>query len=89
MHRYLHLRTLLFRPILRHFVVSHDGGPESTDLAFSATLPYYLAEKCSIMCVTSAQQLIQLIHANCKSDGSAELLPAWWYSVFCKYEYWM
>ena len=47
-------------------------------------IPHYLALRCSILCVAAAQQLVDLIHSNRNANGSSEVLPAWWYNVFCE-----
>lgn len=49
-------------------------------------LPHRIALQCSILCVKTAQEVIQLIHSNTPSNGlSSGPLPAWWYNILFVY----
>lgn len=82
--QYLHLRTLLFRPVLRQFcnaqASTQDDGPSS-----GVVIPHYLALRCSILCVAASQQLVDLVYSNRNADGSSEVLPAWWNNILYVY----
>ncbi|KAH0848165.1 C6 transcription factor [Fonsecaea pedrosoi] len=81
-----HIRTLLFRPVLSRFCTASQNDQE-----FSASedgLARKLALQCSIMCVKSALDTVDLfgrVHAECRLELLDDLLPAWWYSIFYLY----
>ncbi|KAI7849795.1 fungal-specific transcription factor domain-containing protein [Circinella umbellata] len=75
--RYLHTCILLYRPVFAHFFALEESNhvvSQDTGLQRSVFL------QSSITCVSSAQELVEMIHRNIK-----ELLPAWWYNMFYLY----
>jgi hypothetical protein len=80
--RFLHIRMLLFRPIMSRFCTAPDSIVRTSSL--EDALPSRIALQCSILCVKVAQESIELIYSHVTSEGSANRLPAWWYNVLCK-----
>lgn len=82
--RYAHIRTLLFRPVLSRFcIVCHEN-----DDVEQGTLAYKLALQCSVMCVQSALDTVNLfgrVHADVRVELLDDMLPAWWYSILYLY----
>ncbi|KIY03357.1 uncharacterized protein Z520_00048 [Fonsecaea multimorphosa CBS 102226] len=89
--RYCHIRTLLFRPVLSRFCMTSSQNDDQEDLHVGGgedTLARKLALQCSVMCVQSALNTVDLfgrIHAECRLELLDDLLPAWWYSIFYLY----
>ena len=85
--RYLHTRLLLYRPILSRFCASHNIPTGSEDMfALDDALPRRVALQCSILCVKTAQEQIELIHDNTPDNRmSSGPLSAWWYNVLYVY----
>lgn len=77
-HRYLHLRTLLFRPITLQlsegFFSAAKAAERSTDFQ------RMIFGSCIKSCVWAAQELVDLIHHLHHTDHA----PAQWYAIFCK-----
>lgn len=83
--RFLHVRMLLFRPILSRYCTSREIGVSDPLISFRDSFPRRVALQCSIICVKVAQEVIGLIHGNLPADGSSGPLPAWWYNILCEY----
>ncbi|KIW65539.1 hypothetical protein PV04_07793 [Phialophora macrospora] len=82
--RYSHIRTLLFRPVLSRFctICHHDDHIERDSLA------YKLALQCSVMCVQSALDSVNLfgkVHSEVRVELLDDKLPAWWYCILYLY----
>ncbi|GFF32021.1 hypothetical protein IFM58399_03077 [Aspergillus lentulus] len=83
--RFLHVRMLLFRPILSKYCTARDITPQDPLTSVNDSFPQRVAQQCSIICVKVAQEVIELIHSNIPADGSAGPLPAWWYNILYVY----
>ncbi|OCT49176.1 C6 transcription factor [Cladophialophora carrionii] len=82
--RYSHIRTLLFRPVLSRFcsICHHDDNIDRDSLA------YKLALQCSVMCVQSALDTVNLfgkVHSEVRVELLDDILPAWWYCILYLY----
>ncbi|KAL5051329.1 hypothetical protein BDW71DRAFT_214261 [Aspergillus fruticulosus] len=82
--RFLHIRMLLFRPILSKYCMARDL-PSDPLISLTDSFPQRVALQCSIICVNVAREVIELIHANIPSDGTSGPLPAWWYNILYVY----
>ncbi|KAF4152208.1 hypothetical protein CNMCM6936_006361 [Aspergillus lentulus] len=82
--RFLHVRMLLFRPILSKYCTARDITPQDPLTSVNDSFPQRVAQQCSIICVKVAQEVIELIHSNIPADGSAGPLPAWWYNILSR-----
>ncbi|KAL4936435.1 hypothetical protein BDV06DRAFT_233421 [Aspergillus oleicola] len=82
--RFLHVRMLLFRPILSKFCTTRDTA-SSPLISLTDSFPQRVALQCSIICVNAARDVIELIHSNIPFDGTAGPLPAWWYNILYVY----
>ncbi|KAE8388695.1 hypothetical protein BDV23DRAFT_195028 [Aspergillus alliaceus] len=83
--RFLHVRMLLFRPILSKYCTARDTKAPDTLVSRNDSFPQRIAWQCSTICVQVAQEVIELIHRNIPADGSAGPLPAWWYNILYVY----
>jgi hypothetical protein len=81
--RFLHVRILLFRPALSKYCTVRDNATSDPLIHMNDSLPHRVALQCSIICVKSAQESIQLIYSNVPVDGTGGPLPAWWYNILC------
>ncbi|KAL4888826.1 fungal-specific transcription factor domain-containing protein [Aspergillus ambiguus] len=78
--RYLHLKILLYRPMLTHLYRCHQQRPRPSCLSnledphSSAYLR--IIEDCSYKCVDAAEQLVSFLAIT-----GEECRPIWWYSV--------
>ncbi|KAI2843486.1 transcriptional regulator family: Fungal Specific TF [Aspergillus niger] len=81
--RFLHVRMLLFRPILSRYCTSREIGVVDPLISLQDSFPQRVALQCSTICVKVAQEVIGLIHSNLPADGSSGPLPAWWYNILC------
>ncbi|EAW07126.1 transcription factor domain-containing protein [Aspergillus clavatus NRRL 1] len=79
--RFLHVRMLLFRPILSKFCTARDITPLDPLISLDYSFPQRVALQCSVICVKVAQEVIELIHSNIPADGTMGPLPAWWYNI--------
>ncbi|KAL4899620.1 hypothetical protein BDW74DRAFT_189000 [Aspergillus multicolor] len=82
--RFLHVRMLLFRPILSKYCTSRDTATDPL-IALTDSFPQRVALQCSIICVNVAREIIDLIYGNIPSDGTSGPLPAWWYNILYVY----
>ncbi|KAL5001359.1 fungal-specific transcription factor domain-containing protein [Aspergillus recurvatus] len=82
--RFLHVRMLLFRPILSKYCMARDL-PSDPLISLTDSFPQRVALQCSTICVNVAREVIELIHANIPSDGTSGPLPAWWYNILYVY----
>ncbi|GIK05000.1 hypothetical protein Aspvir_009099 [Aspergillus viridinutans] len=83
--RFLHVRMLLFRPILSKYCTAREITPNDPLISVNDSFPQRVAQQCSVICVKVAQDVIELIHSNIPADGSAGPLPAWWYNILYVY----
>ncbi|CAI7638909.1 unnamed protein product [Penicillium manginii] len=83
--RFLHIRILLFRPILSKYCTMRDNSTSNSMIAISNSLPRRVALQCSIICVRVAQESIEMIYQNVPADGTGGPLPAWWYNILCEF----
>lgn len=80
-YRYLHVCILLYRPLLVfYFTLEESVNYQHTDNTTPTDLQKSLFVQSSQKCVMIAQDLIKTISHNIKAQ-----LPAWWYSIFCKF----
>ncbi|RDW76781.1 transcription factor domain-containing protein [Aspergillus mulundensis] len=82
--RFLHVRMLLFRPILSKYCTSRDAATDPL-ISLTDSFPQRVALQCSIICVNVARDIIDLIYGNIPSDGTSGPLPAWWYNILYVY----
>lgn len=83
--RFLHVRTLLFRPTLSRYCAVRDNTTSHSLISIADSFPHRVALQCSIICVRVAQESIDLIHSNVPADGTGGPLPAWWYNILCMF----
>ncbi|PYH42286.1 transcription factor domain-containing protein [Aspergillus saccharolyticus JOP 1030-1] len=85
--RFLHVRMLLFRPILSKYCTARDVGASDPGplIAQQDSLTQRIALQCSVICVKVAQEIIGLIYRHIPADGTAGPLPAWWYNILYIY----
>ena len=79
--RYLHVRTLLYRPFFsesswRQSDSVNDGADKTTQLLVDV-----VPEQGLIACVTAAQQMLDVISDNLRPAGSLATLPPWWHVI--------
>ncbi|KAL2809432.1 putative C6 transcription factor [Aspergillus granulosus] len=82
--RFLHVRMLLFRPILSKYCTARELAPDPL-ISLHDSFPQRVALQCSVICVKVAQEVIGLIHRNIPADGTSGPLPAWWYNTLYIY----
>ncbi|KAL4746492.1 hypothetical protein BDW72DRAFT_210376 [Aspergillus terricola var. indicus] len=82
--RFLHVRMLLFRPILSKYCIARDL-PSDPLISLTDSFPQRVALQCSTICVNVAREVIELIHTNIPCDGTSGPLPAWWYNILYVY----
>ncbi|GLA21419.1 hypothetical protein AnigIFM62618_010730 [Aspergillus niger] len=85
--RLLHIRMVLLRPILSKYCDLYNQS-NITYHPSEDSLPQRFALQCSIVCVKSAQDLIDMTYTNLAMDNSTNtigLLPAWWYNILYIY----
>lgn len=82
-HRFLHVRILLFRPILSKYCTARDVSADPF-ISLNDSFPHRVALQCSIICVKVAQEVTELIHNNIPTGAAGGPLPAWWYNILCK-----
>ncbi|KAG2420492.1 hypothetical protein HFD88_000104 [Aspergillus terreus] len=83
--RFLHVRMLLFRPILSKYCTARDMGDTDPLISIHDSFPQRVALQCSIICVKVAQEVVELIYTNIPADGTSGPLPAWWYNILYVY----
>lgn len=82
--QYLHVRMILYRPVLSRFCARYDNGENSPDDA----MPSAIALQCALVCLNTAFQVIELFDSIMEGrdlETLDDLLPTWWYSVFYVY----
>ncbi|KAI9370712.1 fungal-specific transcription factor domain-containing protein [Aspergillus egyptiacus] len=82
--RFLHVRMLLFRPILSKYCTARDIASDPL-VSITDSFPQRVALQCSIICVKVAHEVIELIYNNIPADGTSGPLPAWWYNILYVY----
>lgn len=83
--RYLHVRILLYRPVLSRFIAAQNS-PQHEFALTRTTLSWQLAFRCSLLCVESAQHAITAIGGSLPATTAITgSLPAWWYNVLYVY----
>ncbi|KAJ5131570.1 uncharacterized protein N7515_007609 [Penicillium bovifimosum] len=83
--RFLHVRMLLFRSTLSKYCAVRDNTTTGPLVSAYDSFPHRVALQCSIICVKTAQESIELIHNNVPADGTGGPLPAWWYNILYVY----
>ncbi|RAL15779.1 transcription factor domain-containing protein [Aspergillus homomorphus CBS 101889] len=83
--RFLHVRMLLFRPILSKYCTARDIGVSDPLTSLQDSFPQRIALQCSTICVKVAQEVIGLIYGHIPADATAGPLPAWWYNILYVY----
>ncbi|KAK1138868.1 hypothetical protein N8T08_001739 [Aspergillus melleus] len=83
--RFLHVRMLLFRPVLSKYCTARDIAVTDPLFSLVDSFPHRVALQCSVICVKVAQEVIDLIRDNIPTDGSSGPLPAWWYNILYVY----
>ncbi|PLB35594.1 transcription factor domain-containing protein [Aspergillus candidus] len=83
--RFLHVRMLLFRPILSKYCTARDIAPADPLISLNDSFPQRVALQCSVICVKVAQEVVHLIYNNIPADGTSGPLPAWWYNILYVY----
>ncbi|OQV09149.1 Fungal specific transcription factor domain-containing protein isoform 1 [Cladophialophora immunda] len=84
LHRFLHVKILLSRPVLT-VLLSNTDTPASTYTSADAlqiVLRQTTLEKISKHCIQAAQDVTNLVYDSLMSGDVT--LPAWWYNVFCQ-----
>ncbi|KAK9350162.1 fungal-specific transcription factor domain-containing protein [Lipomyces doorenjongii] len=83
--RYLYIRLLSLRPVLSAYVASGTSSIEAA-ASFGGVLSQRIALQCAIMCVTVAQETIELTYTKRPFDlNSVGPIAAWWYNVLFIY----
>ncbi|KIW15441.1 hypothetical protein PV08_05487 [Exophiala spinifera] len=83
--RYLHVRILLFRPMLARFITARNESKVVEQQA-ETTLYETLTHRASVSCVETAVHAVETIESRLpESDGAIGALPAWWYNVLYVY----
>ncbi|KAK9234013.1 fungal-specific transcription factor domain-containing protein [Lipomyces kononenkoae] len=80
--RFLHVRILLFRPIIARFCV-HGSLSRAADSHES--IAQILITQCSLVCFKAAHELIDLFNNNLDFESLSGPFPAWWYSILYLY----
>ncbi|KAJ5552045.1 hypothetical protein N7461_006743 [Penicillium sp. DV-2018c] len=83
--RFLHVRMLLFRSTLSKYCAVRDNTTTGPPMSAYDSFPRRIALQCSVICVKTAQETIELIHNNVPADGTGGPLPAWWYNILYVY----
>ena len=82
--RYYYVRILLYRPVLQRFCSSYENEDTNPEEA----MPSKIALQCSLACLNTAFEVIELFDSVMEGREQEELdgiLPAWWYSIFYIY----
>ena len=83
--RTLHIRLLLLRPILSNFILS-DVHESERSVPTGSLLTNKISLQCAIVCVTVAQEAIDIVYREENAEGPEKgLLAAWWYNVLFLY----
>lgn len=83
--RYLHVRLLALRPVLSAYVAAETSNTD-TSSAFDGILTQRIALQCAVVCVTVAQEAIDLAYTRRSGDPTAVgPIAAWWYNVLFVY----
>lgn len=78
--RYLYLKLLIYRPVLSKSL--HRILSTGTERGLSgAWICANFTMDCSVFCVQSAIDLIDLVHETCHTN----LASVWYYNVFCEH----
>ncbi|KAK5049536.1 hypothetical protein LTR84_004465 [Exophiala bonariae] len=83
--RYLHIRLLALRPVLSAYVAAETSNAD-TSSTFDGILTQRIALQCAVVCVTVAQETIDLAYTRRSGDPTAVgPIAAWWYNVLFVY----
>ncbi|KEF62745.1 uncharacterized protein A1O9_00718 [Exophiala aquamarina CBS 119918] len=83
--RYLHIRLLALRPVLSAYVAAETSNDDITS-TFGGILTQRIAFQCAIVCITVAQDTIDLAYTRRSGDPAAVgPIAAWWYNVLFVY----
>ena len=83
--RQLHIRLLMLRPVLSHFITIEVRDVERS-VPLGSLLSYRISLQCAIVCVKVAQEAINTVW-NQKSASLHDVgnLSAWWYNILYLY----
>jgi hypothetical protein len=85
LNRYLHIRLLGLRPVLSAYVAAETSNADITS-TFGGILTQRIALQCAIVCITIAQETIDLAYTRRSGDPTAVgPIAAWWYNVLFVY----
>ena len=76
-HSFLQARLLLLRPSLSRFCLEPPAP-----FAHHDNLRRRVLHECTVLCVSTAQELISILDTHQQHDGTIGLLPAWWYRIY-------
>lgn len=83
--RYLHIRLLGLRPVLSAYVAAETSNADITS-TFGGVLTQRIALQCAIVCISIAQETIDLAYTRRSGDPTAVgPIAAWWYNVLFVY----
>lgn len=83
--RYLHIRLILFRPLLSTLLHSTSRDtPFEPDSSMENEMRQDILDKGVNLCISSARELVDLITGNLNTCN--DILPPPWHNVFCMYE---
>ncbi|KAH7084102.1 fungal-specific transcription factor domain-containing protein [Paraphoma chrysanthemicola] len=83
--QYLHTRLLLMRPILSAYL-SAEGVSSSGGTSIRSPLTGKIAEQCSVACVKTAQEMINIAYSERPRDPNlVGMTEAWWNNVLFIY----
>ncbi|KAF9893491.1 hypothetical protein FE257_010803 [Aspergillus nanangensis] len=79
--RYLHVRLIMFRPVLSALLHSRSvDNPSKHDESMEFAMRQGMLEKCVDLCISSARELVHLITGNLEAGD--DILPPTWHNVF-------
>ncbi|KAH7071816.1 fungal-specific transcription factor domain-containing protein [Paraphoma chrysanthemicola] len=83
--QYLHTRLLLMRPILSVYL-SAEGVSSSGTTSIRSSLCEKIAEQCSVACVKTAQEMIDIGYSECpRNPNLVGMTEAWWHNTLFIY----
>lgn len=82
---YLHTRIILLRPLLLVLFQGDQNDPDSVvkDDSIKSIMNRAMLNKVSELCIATAQNLVDFIMSRREEKVRADVLPAWWYCIFC------
>lgn len=81
--RYLHVRLIMFRPVLSALLHSTcNNAPPEQDNSMESAMRQGMLDRGVKLCISSACDLVELITSGL--DIYDDILPPPWHNVFCK-----